>query len=71
MNEFVDMYEDDFDAWVHKQISLLKAGETNEIEVKHLIGELEDMGKGKVRELGSRLVILIAHLLKWPFQPER
>lgn len=71
MNKLTDMYEHDFNAWVHNQISLLKAGKTNEIDIKHLIEELEDMGKSNVRELESRFVILIAHLLKWPFQPEK
>ncbi len=36
----------------------------------HLVEELEDMGKSNIRELESRFVILIAHLLKWQFQPD-
>jgi hypothetical protein len=32
---------------------------------------LEDMGAAKERELESRLGVLMAHLLKWIFQPER
>ena len=45
MNKFAELYEHDFNAWIHNQISLLKAGKTNEIDVEHLIEELEDMGK--------------------------
>jgi hypothetical protein len=71
MNKFTEMYEHDFHAWINNQISLLKAGKTNEIDVMHLIEELEDMGKSNLRELENRLVILIAHLLKWQFQPEK
>lgn len=40
----------------------------SEIDVKHLIEELEDMGKSNKRELTSHFKILIAHLLKWQFQ---
>jgi hypothetical protein len=29
------------------------------------------VGKSEQRELASRMVILLAHLLKWQFQPER
>lgn len=29
------------------------------------------MGKSNIRELESQFVILIAHLLKWQFQPEK
>jgi hypothetical protein len=68
MNKFAELYEHDFNAWIHNQISLLKAGKTNEIDVEHLIEELEDMGKSNLRELESRFIILIAHLLKWQFQ---
>ncbi|BAP55360.1 hypothetical protein THII_1063 [Thioploca ingrica] len=68
MNKFTELYEHDFNAWIHNQISLLKAGKTNEIDIEHLIEELEDMGKSNLRELESRFIILIAHLLKWQFQ---
>jgi len=29
------------------------------------------MGASERRELGNRLAVLLAHLLKWQFQPER
>jgi Domain of unknown function DUF29. len=32
--------------------------------------ELEDMGRSEQRELESRLGVLLAHLLKWRYQPE-
>jgi Domain of unknown function DUF29 len=66
-----ELYEYDFNGWIHHQISLLKAGKTSEIDIEHLIEELEDMGKSNLRELESRFVILIAHLLKWQFQPDQ
>jgi hypothetical protein len=63
-----ELYENDFNAWIAQQIGLLKAGKTNEIDTEHLIEELEEMGISSLRELESRFVILIAHLLKWQFQ---
>lgn len=71
MNYLATQYEQDFNAWIQQHIELLKQGRTNEIDVIHLIEELEDMGKSNLRELESRFVILIAHLLKWQFQPEK
>jgi hypothetical protein len=71
INKFTELYEHDFNAWIYQQISLLKEGKTNEIDIEHLIEELEDMGKSNLRELENRFVILIAHLLKWQFQLER
>jgi hypothetical protein len=64
-------YEHDFQNWLNRNINLLKTGQLHELDVTHLIEELEDMGKSNVRELESRLMILIAHLLKWQFQPEK
>jgi hypothetical protein len=66
-----ELYEHDFNAWIDQQINLLKVGKINEVDVEHLIEELEDMGKSNLRELESRFIILIAHLLKWQFQSDR
>jgi hypothetical protein len=68
MNNLATEYDRDFDGWIQQHIVLLKQGRVNEIDVEHLIIELEDMGKSNLRELESRLVILMAHLLKWQFQ---
>jgi len=63
------LYEQDFYAWIHHHIKLLKQRKFAEIEVEILIDELESMAKRDRRELISHLVILILHLLKWQFQP--
>lgn len=68
MNAYSGLYYQDFQKWIYSQINLLRAGKTDEIDVAHLIDELEDMGKSNARELESRLMILLAHLLKWQFQ---
>jgi hypothetical protein len=33
--------------------------------------EIEDVGKSEQRELENRMAILLAHLLKWQYQPAR
>jgi hypothetical protein len=43
----------------------------DEIDVAALIEELESMGAREKRELLSRLEVLLMHLLKWQYQPER
>lgn len=68
MSNLATEYERDFDAWIQQHITLLKQGRVNEIDVEHLIEELEDMGKSNRRELVNRLIPLIAHLLKWEYQ---
>jgi hypothetical protein len=68
MSHDADLYHTDFHAWIARQADLLRAGRVGDIDTAHLAEELEDMGKSNGRELQSRLVILVAHLLKWRFQ---
>jgi len=63
------LYETDFNSWIHQHILLLKEARFSEIDTTHLIEELEDMAKKNKSELVNRFVILIAHLLKWQYQP--
>jgi hypothetical protein len=64
-------YEKDLNAWANEQAQLLRAGRYDLLDIEHIAGEIEDVGKSEQRELASRLVILLAHLLKWRYQPER
>jgi hypothetical protein len=64
-------YEDDVAAWAAEQASLLRAGRLEELDLQHLAEEIEDVGKSEQRELASRMVGLLAHLLKWQRQPGR
>ena len=65
------LYEQDFYSWIQHHVALLKDSRFNEIDVDNLIEELEGMAKKDERELISRLIILIAHLLKWQYQADR
>ena len=65
------LHDTDFYGWTHQQVSLLRTGRFEELDLSNLIDEIEDMGKSQMRELESRLGILLAHLLKWRYQPER
>lgn len=64
-------YETDIIAWADEQAALLRAGQFSGIDVTHLAEEIEDVGKSERRELTSRVAVLLAHLLKWQFQPGR
>jgi len=69
MRKSID-YETDFYAWALHNACLLREGRWSEIDVRHLVEELEAMGNQK-QELGSRFIILIAQLLKWEYQPHQ
>jgi hypothetical protein len=64
-------YETDVVAWASEQARLIRAGQFDQLDLEHIAEEIEDVGKSEQRELASRMAVLIAHLLKWQYQPER
>ncbi len=64
-------YEKDVVAWAKEQAALLRAGQIADLDIEHIAEEIEDVGKSEQRELANRMAVLLAHLLKWKFQPER
>lgn len=65
------LHEHDFYAWTQQQADILKSGSLTDLDTHYLIEELESMGASERRELVRRLTILLGHLLKWAYQPER
>ena len=70
MSEAID-YDRDFHAWVLQNAALLRQGKLDALDLEHIAEELESMGASERRELLHRLQILLLHLLKYQFQPER
>ncbi|WP_020506680.1 DUF29 domain-containing protein [Lamprocystis purpurea] len=66
----VSTYDRDFHAWSQEPADLLRAQRFAEIDLDHLIEDLDAMGARERRELISRLKVLLAQLLKWQFQPQ-
>ena len=66
-----NLYNQDFYLWIETTSKQLKAGKFAEIDLENLIEEIESMGKSEKRELKSRLIVLLMHLLKWQYQPEK
>lgn len=64
-------YQDDLYSWATEQAALLRAGQLSEVDTQNLAEELEAMGKRERREMINRLAVLLAHLLKWQYQPGR
>lgn len=63
------LYDQDTAAWAAANADLLRQRRFGELDVPHLIEELEDMGKSERRALESHLSVLLMHLLKWEHQP--
>lgn len=66
-----NLYESDYYGWLNKQLHLLRSGQWQSADIQNIAEEIEDMSKKLKRELESRLRILLMHLLKWQYQPDR
>jgi hypothetical protein len=64
-------YEQDLYAWTLDNVALLRTRQFDKLDVDNLIEELEYMARKDKKELVNRLAILLMHLLKWQFQPDK
>ena len=62
-------YEQDFLLWTEEQAAFLRDRNFDQLDIEHLIDEIISMGKSEIRELESRMAVLLAHLIKWAWQP--
>ena len=65
------LYEDDFYAWAKAQADLLRAGRYSDLDIAHLIEEVDDLGESLRRSVLSRIRTIIEHLLKLEHSPAR
>ena len=65
------LYETDALIWTNLQVELLRAGKFDQLDVENIISELDGQVKKDKRETAHRLIGLMAHLLKYKFQPQR
>jgi hypothetical protein len=66
-----ELYEADETAWLEAMAQLASQRRGAELDYAHLAEFLSDMAKRDRREVESRLAVLIAHLLKWEYQPAK
>ena len=64
-------YEEDFVAWLEDQARRARRGEASELDLENIAEELEGMARSDRREIRSRLIVLLTHLLKCSARPER
>ncbi|HET6573505.1 MAG TPA: DUF29 domain-containing protein [Fimbriiglobus sp.] len=66
-----DLYEADETAWLEAMSELAACRRVGEMDFPHLSEYLSDMAKRDRREVKSRLVVLLIHMLKWEHQPDK
>ena len=65
------LYEQDYYLWLTTTAQKLRQGKLAEIDLANLIEEIEDMGRSEKKAIRSNLRILLMHLLKYKYQPEK
>ena len=62
-------HENDVYGWAVHTAQLLRDKKMSEVDFDSVIEEMEALGRSEKHELVNRLSLVIAHLLKWQFQP--
>jgi hypothetical protein len=65
------LYESDFYGWTELQANVLANRQVEALDWQNLREEIISLGKQEYRELVSRLTVLVGHLLKWEYQPDK
>jgi hypothetical protein len=65
------LYTEDETAWLEAMAAAARHRDVAALDLDHLSEYLTDMAQRDRREVKSRLVVLLTHLLKWQFQPQR
>jgi Domain of unknown function DUF29 len=63
------LYDEDFYVWSKAQAELLRAGRFGDLDLEHLIEEVDDLGESLYRSARSRIRTIIEHLLKLEHSP--
>lgn len=71
VNTLPALYERDETAWLEVMAELARGGRARDLDLPHLAEYLSDMARRDRREVESRLVVLLAHVLKWAHQPDQ
>jgi hypothetical protein len=62
-------YETDFYAWTQAQAAALRAKDVAALDIEHVAEAIETLGMNEKRAISRQVQRLLAHLLKWRYQP--
>lgn len=65
------LYEQDFGLWAEQMADLIAAGRFAELDIENLVEEVRDLSKRERDRLLSSLRLIVQHLLKWDYQPQK
>ncbi|MBD2384206.1 DUF29 domain-containing protein [Cylindrospermum sp. FACHB-282] len=63
------LYRQDYELWLESTINQLRQHDFDNLDIDLLIEEIEEMGGSLKDALENNLIVILAHLLKWKYQP--
>lgn len=66
-----ELYDRDYVLWLEMTYQRLAEKRFAELDLPNLLEELGDMGRSEKRALISNLIVVLMHLLKYVYQPEK
>ncbi|MFZ4665401.1 MAG: DUF29 domain-containing protein [Prochlorotrichaceae cyanobacterium] len=67
----INLYHQDYGRWAEEMADLLAQGRFSDLDIENLVEEVRDLSKRERDCLLSSLRLIVHHLLKWDYQPER
>jgi hypothetical protein len=64
-------YDADFAGWSAEQATQLRRLKPAGLDWNNLAEEIESLGRSDRRAIGSALKVVLEHLIKWRFQPDK
>jgi hypothetical protein len=65
------LYNKDYAYWAEEMAAKLQQRQFDELDIENLVEEIKDLSKRERDKLLSSLRLIIHHLLKWDYQPEK
>jgi Domain of unknown function DUF29 len=65
------LYDQDFCLWLEQTAQNLKDRNLTALDIENLIDEIEGMSKSQKSAIKSNLEVLLMHLLKYKYQPDK
>lgn len=70
-NHGQNLYHQDYFQWLNTTVEYLKQKEFTRLDLENLIEEIESLSRSERRAIKSNLIVVVFHLLKWRYQPEK
>ena len=65
------LYDQDYYLWLEHTTQLLKQGKFSGVDIPNLIDEIEGLAQNQKQALKSNIRVVLIHLLKYQYQPEK